>query len=213
MKPYPAFHPNSLLLGFILLVATVVAPAFAAAQKYACVNTEYVTTNVPDYVNAQKRVLKFAEEWQQELDEKFAELDNLRKSYQQEAYLLPDNLRQRRQEELKTKEQEVRALQRQRFGTGGDLDRKREEFLKPVQDRIYSAIERIANEKNYAFVFDKSASSTLIFANEKYDISDQVLELLGCKPGDAAAAAAKENAQSGKNNIKGPTDNKEMNYR
>ena len=186
-------------------------PAVATAQKYACVNTEYVTTNVPDYVNAQKRILKFAEEWQKELDAKYVELENLRKSYQQEAYLLPENLRQRRQEELKAKEQEVRDLQRQRFGAGGDLDRKREDLLKPVQDRIYNAIERIASEKSYAFVFDKSASSTIIFANAKYDISDQVLEILGCKPGDAAAAAAKENAQSGKNSIKGPKDNDEIN--
>lgn len=186
-------------------------PNKVQAQKYACVNTEYVTTNVPDYVNAQKRVLKFAEEWQEEIDTKFQELENLKQSFEKEAYLIPENLKQRRQQEIKAKEQEIKALQRQHFGAGGDLDRKREEFLKPIQDRIYSAIERIANDKNYAFVFDKSASSTIIFVNAKYDISDQVLELLGVKIGDAAAAAAKENAQSGKNNIKGPKENTEMN--
>lgn len=195
----------------LLIAVLIVACCGVQAQKYACVNTDYVTTNVPDYVNAQKRVLKFAQDWQAELDVKFQELENLRQSFQQEAYLIPENLRQRRQAEIQTKEQEVRDLQRQRFGAGGDLDRKREELLKPIQDRIYNAIERIAQDKNYAFVFDKSASSTVIFANAKYDISDQVLELLGVKVGDAAAAAAKENAQSGKNNIKGPKENNEMN--
>lgn len=167
-------------LAIILLLLTVATTAHA--QKYACVNTEYVTANVPDFQQAEKRIAKYIEEWQKELDAKFAELDNLKKSYQQDAYLLPEGLKKRRQDEIKTKEEEVRTLQRQRFGTGGDLDKKREELTRPVQDRIYNAIERIAHEKGYAFVFDKSASSTVIFANSKYDISDQVLEILGYKP-------------------------------
>ena len=103
--------------------------------------------------------------------------------YEQESYLLPDNLKKRRQEEIKAKAQAIRDLQQQRFGAGGDLDRKRAELLKPVQDRVYAMIERVANEKNYAFVFDKAGSPTVLFANKKYDISNEVLELLGYKPG------------------------------
>lgn len=171
---------KKILILFILAAAMTVS---AAAQKYACVNTEYVMSNVPDFQQAEKRLAKYVEEWQRELDAKFTELDNLKKSYQQDAFLLPDGLKKRRQDEIKTKEEEVKALQRQRFATGGDLEKKRAELLKPVQDRMYTAIERIAHEKGYAFVFDKSSSSTVIFANAKYDISDQVLELLGYKPG------------------------------
>ena len=158
-----------------------------AQQKYACVNTDYVLRSVPDYANAQKRLDKYVEDWQKELVEKQSELENLRADYEQESYLLPDNLKKRRQEEIKVKEQEIRTLQQQRFGTGGDLDKKRAELLKPVQDRVYAAIERIAQEKNYAFVFDKSGSPAVLFANKKFDISDDVLESLGYKPGASTA--------------------------
>jgi outer membrane protein len=127
------------------------------------------------------------------LQNKQQEVDELRQQYQQEAYLLPDNLKQRRQDEIHNKETELRNLQRQRFGTGGDLEQKRAELMKPVQDRVYNAIERVAREKNYAFVFDKAASATVLYVSEKYDISNLVLEMLGVKPGaasDSGSAAA-----------------------
>ncbi len=159
------------------------SPFTLHAQKYACVNTDYVLRSVPEYANAQKRLDKYVEDWQKELMEKQAEVDALRAEFEQESYLLPDNLKKRRQEELKAKEQEVRTLQQQRFGPGGDLDKKRAELLKPIQDRVYATIERVAQEKNYAFVFDKAGNSAVLFASKKYDISDEVLELLGYKPG------------------------------
>ncbi len=173
---------NKILL-LLLLLAT--AP-MASAQKYACVNTDYILKSIPEYANAQKRLDKYVADWQKELEDKQAELDALRSEYEHESYLLPDNLKRRRQEELKEKEQEVKALQRQRFGVDGDLDKKRAELLKPVQDRVYSTIERVAHEKNYAFVFDKASSATVLFSNKKYDISDEVLELMGYKPGTTA---------------------------
>lgn len=154
----------------------------ASAQKYACVNTDYVLRSIPDYTNAQKRLDKYVADWQKELSDKLSELDNMRAEYEQESYLLPDNLKKRRRDEIAAREQEIKNLQAQRFGPGGDLDKRRAELLKPVQDRVYSTIERIAHEKNYAFVFDKSGSATLLFANKKYDISDEVLEQLGYKP-------------------------------
>ncbi|MBP5546182.1 MAG: OmpH family outer membrane protein [Bacteroidales bacterium] len=159
------------------------SPFTLHAQKYACVNTDYVLRSVPEYANAQKRLDKYVEDWQKELMEKQAEVDALRAEFEQESYLLPDNLKKRRQEELKAKEQEVRTLQQQRFGPGGDLDKKRAELLKPIQDRVNATIERVAQEKNYAFVFDKAGNSAVLFASKKYDISDEVLELLGYKPG------------------------------
>ena len=146
-----------LLATFFLLVVNV------QAQKYACVNTEYIMSNVPEYNQVLTKVNKYVEEWRKELEAKQAEVDELRQQYQQEAYLLPDNLKQRRQDEIRTKEAELRNLQQQRFAPGGDLDQKRAELMKPVQDRIYNAIERVAREKNYAFVFDKSASATLLW--------------------------------------------------
>ena len=182
----------------ILLAATLLAALPARAQKYACVSTEYILQNMPDYVSALNKLGKFTEEWQKELEEKQQEVDELRQQYQQEAYLLPDNLKQRRQDEIRTKEADLRALQRQRFGAGGDLDRKRAELIKPVQDRIYSAIERVAHEKNYAFVFDKSSGTTVVYVSEKYDISNQILEMLGVKPGAARQTESPTPSGNGK---------------
>ena len=145
------------------------------------------------------------------------EVDELRQQYQQEAYLLPENLKQRRQDEIRTKEADLRKLQQQRFAPGGDLDQKRAELMKPVQDRIYNAIERVAREKNYAFVFDKAASATVLYVAEKYDISNQVLEMLGVKPGSSsdnggtpatgAPAMGKGNSPAGRDQKNSSSDN------
>lgn len=180
----------------------------ASAQKYASVNTEYVFANIPDYAQAEAQVGRFASEWQTELEAKFAEIDRLYKTYQQEAYLLPDNLKRKREEDLVAKEREVKELQRQRFGAGGDLDKKRAELMRPIQERVYSAIERIANEKGFAFVFDRSGSNTVLFASAKYDISDQVLELLGFSPkpagGDSPSGTGDNNSKSSRKGVGNP---------
>lgn len=200
MKPLRTLLP--------LLVCLLFAGQLSA-QKYACINTDYVLQNIPEYNQAKQRIDTYVAQWQVEIEQRQAAIDELRKSYQQEAYLLPDNLKQRRQEEIKEKEQELRELQTKHFGPNGDLDKKREELLKPVQDRIYNTIERVAKEKNYAFVFDKAGSPTLIYANEKYDISDQVLELLGYKPGaarnDNGSGFTSPSNNNGGNNGKSPS--------
>ena len=167
----------------IVLLLLLAAPILASAQKYACVNTEYILSNIPDYSSAQTQLNKQAENWQKEIEAKFQEIDRLYKAFHQEAYLLPDNLKHKREEEIAAKENEAKELQTRYFGPGGELDRKRAELMKPIQDRVYNAIERIANEKNYAFILDKSGSATLLFVNAKYDVSDLVLDMLGYKPG------------------------------
>ncbi len=189
---------------FIILLVLLFGFLFhAEAQKYACVNTDYILKSIPDYANAQKRIDKYVSDWSNELQRKVSELEDLRTEYEQESYLLPDNLKKRRQEEIQEKETEIKTLQQKRFGPEGDLDKKRAELLKPVQDRVFAAIEKIAHEKNYAFVFDKSASPTLLFASKKYDISDDVLNALGYKPG--ANAAPQAAGKDGKDNKK-PTN-------
>ncbi len=180
----------------LVLIALVALPVAALAQKYACVNTEYILSNIPDYSKAQSQLDKQSEAWQKELEAKFQEIDKLYKTYQQEAYLLPENLKHKREEEIIAREREAKELQNKYFGPGGDLDKKREELMKPIQDRVYSAIERIANEKRYDFILDKSGSVTLLYVNAKYDVSDQVLDLLGYKPNaNAATPDNKDNAK------------------
>lgn len=180
----------------LILLAIVTMLPMVSAQKYAVVNTDYVLKSLPDYASAQKRLDRYVADWQKELSDKAAELDAMRADYEQESYLLPENLKKRRQEEIRAKEQEIRNLQQQHFGAGGDLERHRAELLKPVQDRVFSVIERIANEKNYAFIFDKAGSPTVLYANKKYDISDDVLEQLGVKPNAAAAASSSSETTS-----------------
>ena len=167
----------------IVLLALLALPLVGMAQKYACVNTEYILSNIPDYSRAQSQLNKQAEAWQKEIETKFQDIDRLYKAYHQEAYLLPDNLKHKREEEIAAKENEAKELQTHYFGPGGELDRKRAELMKPIQDRVYNAIERIANEKNYAFILDKSGSATLLYVSAKYDVSDLVLDMLGYKSG------------------------------
>ena len=200
-----------------LLMLLIVLALPAGAQKYACVNTEYILGSVPEYNQALNKLNKYVDEWRKELEAKQAEVDELRQQYQQEAYLLPENLKQRRQDEIRTKAADLRKLQQQRFAPGGDLDQKRAELMKPVQDRIYNAIERVAREKNYAFVFDKAASATVLYVAEKYDISNQVLEMLGVKPGSSsdnggtpatgAPAMGKGNSPAGRDQKNSSSDN------
>ena len=168
-------------IGLVLLV--MMLPILASAQKYACVNTEYILSNVPEYSKAQAQLDKYSEGWQKELETKFQEIDKLYKTYQQEAYLLPDNLKRKREDEIIAKEREAKELQSKYFGPNGELDKKRGELMKPIQDRVYSMIERVANEKGYAFIFDKSGSPTLLYSNSKYDLSDQILEMMGIQAG------------------------------
>lgn len=151
----------------------------ATAQKYACVNTEYILTSIPDYEQAQKTLDKLSIDWQKEIETKFQEIDNLYKKYQTEAALLPEDLKTKRQNEIINKEKEVKELQRKRFGSGGDLEKKREELMKPIQDKVYNAIEKTAQTKNYAFILDKAGSATLLYVDPKHDISDDILQQLG----------------------------------
>ena len=176
-------------ISLLLLAVMLLLVPSVQAQKYACVNVDMVLRSIPDYNQVLNRLNRYTAEWQEELEAKQQEIDLLRQDYQQEAYLLPDNLKQRRQAEITTKETELRALQRQYFGPGGELEQKRAELMKPVQDRVNNAIERVAREKNYAFVFDKSVAGTIVYVSDKYDISNQVLEILGVKAGSAAAAS------------------------
>ena len=112
----------------IFTLALCLVAAFAEnAQKYACVNTEYILSNIPDYEQAQQTLDKFSVDWQKEIEAKFQELDKMYKSYQSEAYLLPEDLKNKRQDEIIEKEKEVKELQKKRFGSGGDLEKKRED--------------------------------------------------------------------------------------
>ncbi|MBA3647182.1 MAG: OmpH family outer membrane protein [Chitinophagales bacterium] len=149
------------------------------AQRLAYVDIDYVLKNIPEYSNAQKQLDDIAGVWQKEIDDKYIEIDKLYKSLQAEEVLLTDDMKQERQKEIDNKEKAAKDLQRHRFGYQGDLFKKRQELIQPVQDRVYDAIQKIANTKSYDFVLDKSSGTVVLFASSKLNISDQVLQSLG----------------------------------
>lgn len=164
----------------ILTIAVILSVvAVSMAQKYAFVDSDYVLENIPEYQDALDMLDEFSIEWQKEIEEKFAAVDQLYKDYQAEAVLLPEDMKRQRENEIIQKEKEAKDLQKQRFGRDGDLFQKRQELIQPIQEKIYNAIEEIAESLNYAFVFDKAGSLTILYAKAKFDISDDVLDEVG----------------------------------
>ena len=151
------------------------------AQRYAVIDTKYILDKIPDYKEAQTKLDQFSEMWQQEIDKKSAELNKMYKDFDAEQIMLSDELKKKREDELFNKEKEVRDLQRKRFGFEGDLFKKRQELIKPIQDKVYNAIQKMAVAKLYDFILDKSEGITVIFADPKLDKSDDVLRELGVK--------------------------------
>lgn len=155
----------------------------ARAQKYAYVNTEYILSNIPEFAQAQEQIDKLSIEWQKELEEKFAEIDALYKKFQNDAPLLTQDMKNRRENEIIAKEKAAKDLQKKRFGVDGDLYKQRAEMIQPIQDKVYTAIEKKAKQKQYVFVFDRSDNSNILYADPKNDISNEVLKDMGYEPG------------------------------
>jgi outer membrane protein len=151
------------------------------AQRYAVIDSKYILNKLPEYKDAQQKLDQFSQMWQQEIDQKSADLDKMNKDYDAEKVMLSDGLKKKREDEIYNKEKELRDLQRKRFGYQGDLFKKREELIKPIQDKVYNAIQKLAVAKLYDFVLDKSEGITVIFADPKLDKSDDVLKELGVK--------------------------------
>ena len=155
--------------------------ALAIAQKYAFVDSEYIRKNIPAFTTAQEQLDKLSKQWEKEVADGYAVVEQMYKSYQNDAVLLSQDMKTKREEAIITKEKEMKDLQNKYFGMEGDLFKKREELVKPIQDEILKAIKEMAVEGNYAVIFDTAAGGNILFANPKFDLSDQVLEKLGYK--------------------------------
>jgi len=172
-------HLTLIKLFTISIAFFLISAGSATAQKFGYVDTEYILQNIPEYQDAQNEIDELAKEWQADLEEKYAEVDQMYKIYQADAVLLPEDMKRQREDEIIKKEKEVKELQRAKFGTEGELFKKRQELIKPIQEKIFNAIEEIATKKNYAFVFDKASGPVIMYVNSKYDISDEVLDQIG----------------------------------
>ncbi len=162
------------------VLAIVLFCAFnAGAQKIGYVDTDYILNSIPEYKAAQTELDKLSVDWQKEIEAKYNEIDKLYKAYQADAILLTDDMKKKRENEIINKEKEVKELQKQRFGVDGELFKKRQELVKPLQDKIYSAVKAVAERSGLAIIIDKAGQVAILYANTKYDKSDDVLTYLG----------------------------------
>jgi len=165
----------------LLLIALVCFASVSQAQKFAYVDSDYILERIPEYASAEDQLEKLSVNWQSEIEEVYQQIDVLYKKYQADKILLTQEMKNKRESEIINKEKDAKELQRKRFGPEGDLYKKRTELVKPIQDKVYNAIQDFSNEKRYDIIFDKSSNLTMLFSNPDLDKSDDILKMLGYK--------------------------------
>ncbi len=150
-----------------------------SAQKFALVDMEYILKNIPAYEMTNEQLSQVSKKWQNEVDALQQEAQNMYKTYQSDLVFLSAEMKTKREEEIVKKEQEAQDLKRQYFGPEGELYKKRESLMKPIQDEIYNAVKEISEDKGYQMVIDRASAMSIIFASPKIDISNEVLLKLG----------------------------------
>lgn len=166
-------------LVFLFLFLFLFVGFQSVAQKFAYVDSEYILSQIPKYKSAQLQLNELSAQWQQEVEKKFLEIDNLRKAFKVEKVLLTKDMQIAREKEINSKEDEAKKFQLDRFGSEGELFRKKSELIRPIQDKLYTAINKVAKNNGLDFIFDKSGDLLMLVSNSKYDRSDEVLEELG----------------------------------
>lgn len=164
-----------LIFGFISI--------YSSAQKFAYVDTEYILDEMPEYRAAQEKLNDLAKDWEKQIQTYKRSIDKMFRDYRAERLILSEAVKKEREEAIFAKEKELEEYKKAKFGSGGELDKKREELLKPIQDKVFDAIQELAKDNALDFVFDKSGSTTMLFTNSKFDRSDEVLDYLGIVPG------------------------------
>lgn len=167
---------KKLFMGIMLALFATFA---ANAQRYCVIDSKYILEKVVDYKDAQTKLDQLSKSWQTEIDNRMQEVDRMYKAYQAERAMLSDDMRKKREEEIIQKEKIAKDLQKQRFGYEGDLFKERQKLVKPVQDRVYNAVQKMATSKGFDLVLDKAGGVTMFYADPKLDKSDDVLKLLG----------------------------------
>ncbi len=159
---------------FALLVSTT-----SWAQKFAYVDTQYILEQIPEYGQAQREIDRLSQQWSGEVEALLSEADALQQAFDAEKILLTDEMQEERLAAIQSKRNEARDLRIRYFGPEGELFKKRAQLVKPIQDQVYNAVRAVAREENLDFVFDKTGSVTMLFAEEEFDISDDILDELG----------------------------------
>ena len=166
---------------FSFAVCLMLATATIHAQRYAIIDTKYILDKIPAYKEADKKLAEISMQWQKEIDDKQGQLNTMYRNFDAEQFMLTDELKKKREDQLFNSEKEIRELQKKRFGFEGDLFKERQRLVKPVQDKVYNAIQKMAVNRGYDFVLDKSEGITVIFADPKLERSEDVLREMGIK--------------------------------
>lgn len=165
---------------YILVLAILSGLFFSVqAQKFAMVDMEYILKNIPAYETANEQLNIISKKWQSEVEVKMQEVQNMYKNYQTELVFLSDEMKVQKEEAIIAKEKEAQDFKKNYFGPEGELFKKRQSLMKPIQDEIYNVIQELSREKDYSLIFDKSSAMSIIFSSPKIDISDEVLVKLG----------------------------------
>ena len=164
----------------VVLICSLAMFAFVAhAQKFALIDMEYIMKNIPAYEMANEQLDGISKKWQAEVETIQQEAQNLYKTYQSDLVFLSPEMKTRRETEIVKKEQEAQELKRKYFGADGELFKRRESLVKPIQDEIYNAIKQISEEKGYHVILDRASAMSIIYASPRIDISEEVLVKLG----------------------------------
>ena len=163
----------------LLILAICSLATITQAQKFAYVDTDYILNKIPEFKQAQDKLDALSADWQKEIENKYADVDKMYRSYQQEQVLLTDKMKVKREDAIIKKEKSAKDLQQKYFGPEGELYIKRQELVKPIQDKIYAAIQKLATNNKYQVIFDSSSDLIMLYKNNNLDKSDKVLDLLG----------------------------------
>ncbi len=164
---------------FLALFLTIGVSSVCQAQKFGYIDSEKILTQMTEYKEAQQEIDRLAIKYQQEIEVKYNSLDSMKQAYQREELLLTKQMRDKRIAEISEKEAEIKTFQKKIFGFEGLIFLKRQELIKPIQQKIYDAVKKVAQRERLQIVFDKSSSLTMIYSNPVHDYTDYVLEELG----------------------------------
>ncbi len=169
---------KAILLGIILFFGMSFD---SMAQKYGYIDSQFILESLPEYKEAKEKLDKLAERWTKEIEERYEVLKKKKENFAREEVLLPAEEKKKRAEEIEKLELEAMEMQKLRFGVSGDYFQKRQELIKPIQDKIFEAMQKVASKKNFTFIFDKANQSNLVYADSKFDLSEDILRELNSK--------------------------------
>jgi outer membrane protein len=173
---------KSLILTAALLcggIMTANAQLLGGSQKIVYVDSEYIMENIPEYGDAQEELNALSTKWQKEVKAVYDKVEEMYSKYQTEMLLLSEDQKRAREQAIVAKEQEAKNLQMQYFGSEGQLYQKRTELIQPIQEKVYTAMQELAQQKNYGFILDMASGTSILWASDKNDVSDDVLDQLG----------------------------------